>query len=72
MDDIEELKGLTYTRSGIFGYLNYLVERDRKYILDTLVNGTARSLASIVRALSAGSQTDERSCRTFPARVSWL
>lgn len=25
--------------SGIFGYINYLVERDRKYILDTLVNG---------------------------------
>lgn len=40
MDDIEELKRLTYKRSGIFGYLNYLVERDRKYILDTLVNGT--------------------------------
>ena len=29
---------LTYL-SGIFGYVNYLVERDRKYILDTLVNG---------------------------------
>ena len=26
--------------SGIFGYINYLVEKDRKYILDTLVNGT--------------------------------
>lgn len=25
--------------SGIFGYINYLVERDRKYILDTLLNG---------------------------------
>jgi glucosamine--fructose-6-phosphate aminotransferase (isomerizing) len=25
--------------SGIFGYVNYLVERDRKTILDTLVNG---------------------------------
>lgn len=24
---------------GIFGYINYLVEKDRKYILDTLVNG---------------------------------
>lgn len=30
---------LTYTRSGIFGYINYLVEKDRRYILDTLVNG---------------------------------
>lgn len=27
---------------GIFGYVNYLVEKDRKYILDTLVNGLAR------------------------------
>ena len=26
--------------SGIFGYISYLVEKDRKYILDTLVNGT--------------------------------
>jgi len=25
--------------SGIFGYINYLVEKDRKFILDTLVNG---------------------------------
>ena len=41
MDSFEELKELTckYQRSGIFGYLNYLVEKDRKYILDTLVNG---------------------------------
>lgn len=28
-----------HLRSGIFGYINYLVEKDRKYILDTLVNG---------------------------------
>ncbi|KAE8376860.1 hypothetical protein BDV26DRAFT_293771 [Aspergillus bertholletiae] len=27
---------------GIFGYINYLVERDRKYILDTLLNGLSR------------------------------
>lgn len=27
---------------GIFGYINYLVEKDRKYILDTLVNGLHR------------------------------
>lgn len=25
--------------SGIFGYINYLVEKDRKYIIDTLING---------------------------------
>ncbi|KAL8673698.1 MAG: hypothetical protein Q9168_001859 [Polycauliona sp. 1 TL-2023] len=27
---------------GIFGYINYLVEKDRKYILETLVNGLSR------------------------------
>jgi hypothetical protein len=30
-----------YRRSGIFGYVNYLVEKDRKFILDTLLNGTS-------------------------------
>ncbi|KAL1959250.1 hypothetical protein VTO42DRAFT_2437 [Malbranchea cinnamomea] len=27
---------------GIFGYINYLVEKDREYILNTLVNGLSR------------------------------
>lgn len=27
---------------GIFGYINYLVEKDRKYIIETLVNGLSR------------------------------
>ncbi|KAK3197140.1 hypothetical protein GRF29_1536g787662, partial [Pseudopithomyces chartarum] len=27
---------------GIFGYINYLVEKDRKYILNTLINGKSR------------------------------
>lgn len=27
---------------GIFGYVNYLVERDRKFVIDTLVNGLSR------------------------------
>jgi hypothetical protein len=27
--------------SGIFGYVNYLVEKDRKFIIDTLINGTS-------------------------------
>jgi hypothetical protein len=31
---------LTAIMCGIFGYINYLVEKDRKFILDTLVNGT--------------------------------
>ena len=30
---------LTKTCSGIFGYVNYLVERDRKFVLETLLNG---------------------------------
>ncbi len=36
---VHEILPLTAHRSGIFGYINYLVEKDRKYILDTLVNG---------------------------------
>lgn len=35
---ISELQLILY-HSGIFGYINYLVEKDRKFILDTLVNG---------------------------------
>ncbi|POR31066.1 Glutamine--fructose-6-phosphate aminotransferase [isomerizing], partial [Tolypocladium paradoxum] len=27
---------------GIFGYINYLVEKDRKFILETLINGLSR------------------------------
>ncbi|PWW76139.1 glucosamine-fructose-6-phosphate aminotransferase [Tuber magnatum] len=27
---------------GIFGYINYLIEKDRKYIIDTLINGLSR------------------------------
>merc|ERR1711963_104175 len=27
---------------GIFGYIDYLVEKDRRYILDTLINGLQR------------------------------
>jgi len=34
---------LTTINSGIFGYVNYLVEKDRKTILDTLVNGTSHA-----------------------------
>lgn len=30
----------SFPHSGIFGYINYLVEKDRKFILDTLINGT--------------------------------
>ena len=31
--------------SGIFGYISYLVEKDRKFIIDTLVNGTPQLTA---------------------------
>ena len=31
------------SNSGIFGYVNYLVEKDRKTILDTLVNGMSHA-----------------------------
>jgi glucosamine--fructose-6-phosphate aminotransferase (isomerizing) len=31
--------------SGIFGYINYLVERDRKFILETLLNGKPANLS---------------------------
>lgn len=35
------------TDSGIFGYINYLVEKDRKFILDTLVNGNKHAHHSV-------------------------
>lgn len=34
--------------SGIFGYINYLVEKDRKFIIDTLVNGMILFLSEAV------------------------
>jgi glucosamine--fructose-6-phosphate aminotransferase (isomerizing) len=33
---------ISLTFSGIFGYLNYLVKRDRKFIADILINGLHR------------------------------
>lgn len=44
--------------SGIFGYVNYLVEKDRKFILDTLVNGewsqlNVRTMLTITRSLTS-------------------
>jgi hypothetical protein len=36
---LDENIQLTDAPSGIFGYINYLVEKDRKYILNTLING---------------------------------
>ncbi|CAK7229888.1 glutamine--fructose-6-phosphate transaminase (isomerizing) [Sporothrix bragantina] len=40
--DPEQLANPFSPHSGIFGYINYLVEKDRKFILDTLVNGLSR------------------------------
>lgn len=58
------------TTSGIFGYINYLVEKDRKYILDTLVNGTwlrgwaiCLQILSVKRsAVTAGSALKRTMC----------
>ncbi|EER36723.1 glucosamine-fructose-6-phosphate aminotransferase [Histoplasma capsulatum H143] len=33
---------LADNKSGIFGYINYLIEKDRAYIIQTLVNGLSR------------------------------
>jgi hypothetical protein len=41
---------LTALLSGIFGYINYLVEKDRKYILDTLINGKPPLYRAFLRA----------------------
>lgn len=43
-------------RSGIFGYVNYLVERDRETILDTLTNGKLDIPSSIGPPSSTWSQ----------------
>lgn len=40
--------------SGIFGYINYLVEKDRKYIIETLVNGTHKLYWRLVEVADRG------------------
>jgi glucosamine--fructose-6-phosphate aminotransferase (isomerizing) len=48
---LESVNKLMCSISGIFGYINYLVEKDRKFILDTLVNGQPPSLSgSLLRS----------------------
>jgi hypothetical protein len=50
--------------SGIFGYINYLVEKDRKYILNTLINGKC-PCPTTPRALQqsgGAAQTRANSC----------
>jgi hypothetical protein len=41
-----------FISSGIFGYINYLVERDRQFIIDTLLNGM--SPTTVLRSLKSG------------------
>lgn len=48
MFDLSDLQLRFISHSGIFGYINYLVEKDRKYIVDTLVNGRHRSTSSLI------------------------
>lgn len=38
---------------GIFGYINYLVEKDRRFIIDTLVNGMHELCKSSVSLCTA-------------------
>lgn len=45
------LKLTTHLHSGIFGYINYLVEKDRKYILNTLINGESCERGELPRSL---------------------
>jgi hypothetical protein len=33
------MRDVIMENSGIFGYINYLVEKDRRFIIDTLLNG---------------------------------
>jgi len=55
---------LLTARSGIFGYVNYLVEKDRKYIIDTLVNGQS---AAIIRPVPSLTCRRPRS-----SRIPWI
>lgn len=33
--------------SGIFGYINYLVEKDRRFIIETLLNGNVDHFSTL-------------------------
>jgi len=62
------VRRLTAPLSGIFGYINYLVEKDRKFILDTLVNGKQSS-----RQSSEGEiRLTDMLARPLPTRVQRL
>lgn len=55
--------------SGIFGYINYLVERDRQFIIDTLLNG--ESLAPD-REKEAAQPLTATHLRPLTTGVPWL
>jgi F0F1-type ATP synthase gamma subunit len=50
---------LTRPDSGIFGYINYLVEKDRKYILDTLINGSYPRHTKFLQAEAAAGHAQQ-------------
>ena len=55
-------------RSGIFGYVNYLVEKDRKVILQTLINGKPESYPA-PRVGRDHAASDSRRRRSAPVRA---
>lgn len=57
----DQLLTVSSSSSGIFGYVNYLVEKDRKFIVDTLINGMWTSPVSPQSA----------SCGRCVALVGW-
>jgi hypothetical protein len=63
------VRKLTLSVSGIFGYINYLVEKDRKFILDTLVNGQPPLLGRI-QLSHKDCMLTLSGCRSVTSRVS--
>lgn len=55
--------------SGIFGYINYLVEKDRKYIIETLVNGTHKLDSRLVNAADRGQVLHDWNIEAMILRV---
>lgn len=66
------------TPSGIFGYINYLVEKDRKYILNTLINGKSTHPLRLPPSSSTSSSSSSPQHPANPhhrppaSRVPWL
>lgn len=56
---------VAFSSSGIFGYINYLVEKDRKFIVDTLINGTSSARRRAPRAPATWRRRDGALPRHF-------